>query len=86
MDIMDIIKATNEEKKNWYGQTVNLWIQMEPEALLEIPESLLIRKERLNIFEGHKPRYFSSGELGHIRLECWRGEAVEERQEGIEKR
>lgn len=35
---MEIIKATNEEKKSWHDQTVNLWIEVEAEALSEISE------------------------------------------------
>lgn len=53
----------------------------------EILELLLIGEERLNIFvEGHKPRCFGCGKLGHIRLECRRGETGEDKQEGGEER
>lgn len=85
-DRIEIIKSTNKQKKNWHGQTVNLWIQVGPEALPEIPESLLIGEERLNVFiERRKSQCFGCGELGHIRSECPKGETVEEK-EGVEKR
>lgn len=47
---MEVIKAQIEEKKHWQGQTVNMWIQVEPESLSEIPETLIIEEGKVNIF------------------------------------
>lgn len=67
-DRMELVKDTQEGKRNWLGQAVNIWIQVKPDALPEISESLAIGGERLNILvEGRKPQCFSCGDVGHIK-------------------
>lgn len=49
---VEIIKATVDVSKFWQEQTVNLFVQVESDALSDVSESLLIRDEKLNIFVG----------------------------------
>lgn len=71
-----------EEKRRWQCQTVNLWIQVEPDALFEILKSLVIGVEVINIFlEERKRRCFGREELDNFKWDCSRKEYKEEEKE-----
>lgn len=70
-DRMELARITQEAKRNWYGQAVNVWIQVEPHALLKIPETLAIGEEILAVqVQRRKSRCFGYGEVGYIRRAC----------------
>lgn len=59
---------------------------MEPNALPDVPESVLIGDEKLNVFvEGRRPRCFECGEVGHIRKACKKVVAEEANKKTGEK-
>lgn len=85
---MEVIKVTQEVKRNWLGLVVNVWIQIEPNTLPDIPESLEVGSEILNILvEGRRQRCIGCGEVGHIRQDCKKeAEAVKTENEEEKKR
>lgn len=59
------------EKQNQKGQTLNMFIQTEPQILEEIPENIQIGNEKLMAFaEERELRGFNSGKLWYVRVEC----------------
>lgn len=60
---MKIIQVTVTENKLWRAKTIHLLLQVELNALPDIPEALLMGEEKINIFvqEATVPRVWRSG-------------------------
>uniref|UniRef100_A0A0L8ICC9 CCHC-type domain-containing protein n=1 Tax=Octopus bimaculoides TaxID=37653 RepID=A0A0L8ICC9_OCTBM len=78
-----IERAIVTEKTYWIGHTVHLLIQEEQAVIEQLPEKIEVGEELfLNVFvEGHKPRCFQCGQIGHIKKYCKEGEEESEGEE-----
>lgn len=71
MGQMELVKAFVKENKLWKGKTITMLIQVNPSALMEIPETLQIDGEPTNIFvQARRPRCFGCDEVGYIKKNC----------------